>query len=295
MGNPVNFKDPTGLAPTNVDCNQINAVLSQMRNLCQTANGDVTDSNQRYYVLTAREQFFREIARLSITASGIFGEGYWWAGTLLRNFIDSATYVDVRLSSNSSFQSDQGILRATKLKLPKQAGDDAEKITPLLHVYLNYIKESQICDGIIPDKHISGAETYVNGSPRPNDTGWWGAFGHVYINADYTNSRIYKRGYGYYISTTATYSIDDIYEWGNKQGTPLPLGSISSPLSWRPENLRSIVGDVEIPHAWEESLRDYRWANEFKFKVVWTEQMNIIVPETFNSFYTQGLYDNLGK
>jgi hypothetical protein len=295
FSNPINFRDSSGLAPTNVNCSRINQVLTKMRELCEVANGDVEDSTQRYYVLTARKQFFREIQRLSMTASGIFGEGYWWAGALLGDFLDNEVYVDVPLSSNSSFQSDKGILRATNLNLPKQAGDDAEKITPLLHIYLMRIKESGVCSGVIPDIQIDGKDTYVNGFARPRDTGWWGAFGHVTINASYTSSRIHQSGYGYYISTIVNYTIDDDYIWGNKRGTPLPLGPISSPLSWRPDNLRSMVGDVEIPHAWEESLRNYHWANEFKFRVHWSEHLDIIVPETFDAFYTASLYDKLGS
>jgi RHS repeat-associated protein len=293
FSNPIQYKDPTGLAP-DVDCNQINPVLSNMRELCKTANGDVDDSTQRYYVLTAREQIFREIAKISITQGSVFGEGYRWAGVLLSHFLDGGGYYSVNLASNSSFQSDRGILRATKLKLP-QLSDDAQEITPLLHVFLNYIKENQVCNGLIPDMHLKGENYYVKGSPRALDTGWWGAFGHVNIDGDYVNSWISQEGYGFYISTKVTYTIYDHYEWGHKEGTPLPIGAFNTPPLWKLDGVRKFVGMVDIPHAWEVSLRKYGWAKEFDFNVTWSERMDIIVPPGFSSFYTQGLYDDLGN
>jgi RHS repeat-associated protein len=292
FSSPLNYSDPTGLAPTNVDCNQISPVLNKMRELCISANGDVNDSTRRYYVLTARKQFFHEIAGLSISASGALGEGYWWAGILLERFLANDSFVNVPLSSNSSFQSDRGILRATKIKLPKSS-DDADEITPLLHVFLKNVKKSGVCNGTIADLSLSGSEYYMNGSARPRDIGWWGAFGHVVINATYTNSRINSTGYGYYISTNVNYTINDNYAWGHKRGTPLPLGGFKFPPVWKLDGVRKFVGSVEIPHAWEVSLVDYGWANEFDFKVTWSERLDIIVPPTFNSFSTQNIYDEL--
>lgn len=125
------------------------------------------------------------------------------------------------------------------------------------------------------------------------DTGWWGAFGHVNIDGDYINNWISKEGYGFYISTTVTYTIEDNYVWGHKLGTPLPLGTFNIPPLWKLDGVRKFVGSVDIPHAWEVSLRDVGWAKEFGFNVTWSERMDIIVPPGFSSFTTQYLSDNL--
>jgi len=293
--NPVNLKDPSGLKPddTKVDCDQINSVLTYMRELCKTANGDVDDSTQRYYVLTAREQIFREIAKISINL-GYALEGYKWAGILLNHFLDGGgDDYHVNLASNSSFQSDRGILRATKLKLP-QLSDDAKEITPLLHVFLNYIKKNQLCNGLIPDMHLKGENYYVKGSARAMDTGWWGAFGHVNIDVDYTDSWISQQGYGFYVATTASYSIKDRYVWGHHASTPLPLGNFKIPPTWELDGIRKFIGTVDIPHHWEVSLRNYGWAKEYDFDVTWSERMGVIVSPGFSSYNTTpGVYDKL--
>jgi hypothetical protein len=86
------------------------------------------------------------------------------------------------------------------------------------------------------------------------------------------------------VSTTVTYSIADEYRWGGKAGTPLPLGPISWPWSWRPDKLTSIVGMVEIPHEWEVSLRDADYAEEYPFTITWSENLQVYVSETFLSY-----------
>jgi hypothetical protein len=288
--NPINNIDPSGLAATNVECDRINILLNRMRKLCKTANGDASDPNIADAVLDAREQFFREIAKLSNKASQGFGDGYWYAAIMLETFLDGGGSMSINLSSNSSFQSDPGILRATKIKRPTKS-DDAKEITPLLHVFLKNVRSLGICNGILPNQEIQGLPYYSDPNPdnraaRPYDTGWWGAFGHVIINARYSNSRIIPGSYGYWISTTVTYSIADEYIWGRKAGTPLPLGPVSWPWSWRPDRLTSIVGRVEIPHVWEESLRDANppRAREFPFTITWSENLQIYVAETFLTY-----------
>jgi hypothetical protein len=280
-GNPVNMVDPTGLKSTTVDCNKINPVLGNMRDLCKIANGDSEDANTEVAsaVLDAREEFFREIIKLSNMA-GYYKDGYWYAALMLEYYLDGVGYAAINLDSNSSFTRDRGILRATKIKLP-QSGDDALEITPLLHDFLGFVKENGICDGIIPYYEVKGKDMYVGGEPRPYAMGWWGAFGHVKIDVNYSNSYISRIGYGYRISTTASYKIKDNYRWGDKESTPLPLG-------W------FILPYVDIPHEWEESLERDKRSVYYDFDVTWTERMNVVVSDTFNSFAVDDLYDRLG-
>ena len=286
--NPINNIDPSGLAATHVQCDRINILLNRMRKLCKIGNGDTSDPNIKDDVLDAREKFFREIAKLSNKASQGFGDGYWYAAIMLETFLDGGGSMSINLSSNSSFQSDSGILRATKIK-KSTTSDDAKEITPLLHVFLRNVRLLGICNGILPNQEIQGAPYYSDPNPanraaRPYDVGWWGAFGHVIINARYSNNRIVPGSYGYWVSTTVTYSIADEYRWGGKAGTPLPLGLISWPWSWRPDKLTSIVGMVEIPHEWEVSLRDANYAQEYPFTITWSENLQIYVSETFLSY-----------
>ena len=78
--NPINWVDRTGHSPT-VDCNQIS--LPDLRSYCEAGNGDDNDLQ----VLKARFLFFSEIAELSKTI-GVFDDGYWWAGEMLKHFLE---------------------------------------------------------------------------------------------------------------------------------------------------------------------------------------------------------------
>jgi hypothetical protein len=117
--------------------------------------------------------------------------------------------------------------------------------------------------------------------------GWWGAFGHIEIDAEYQNIvvvPIYTNN-GYIVKTQVRYIVDDRYEWFGdlKKETPLPLGSPNLDADYFPP-----VDLVKIPHEWEESLVNNGLASEYDYNITWTEYMQIVVSEDFNNFLIVG-------
>jgi hypothetical protein len=115
--------------------------------------------------------------------------------------------------------------------------------------------------------------------PRPHDQGWWGAFGHVRIDATYSGINTQLGSTGYNISTQVDYYIDDNYRWTRGKSTPFGPPVASSTI-W-------------IPHEWELSLVEAGKAYMFDFEVRWTEQLNIYLPDDFNYFSILGEQANI--
>ena len=272
--NPINWVDRTGHSPT-VDCNQIS--LPDLRSYCEAGNGDDNDLQ----VLKARFLFFSEIAELSKTI-GVFDDGYWWAGEMLEHFLEKGgAYKEVKLPSSTTLDRDGGVIRATKIKAPKSAPDEPEQIEPLLYELLRTIKPELGCNFYQPinSRRIIGDNNYTPNTmtPRPYGKGWWGAFGHFPINATYSNivALRYPVG-GYYITMTASYDADDIYEWFPEEGklTPLPLNLYFDG--------KFHIGSVNIPHAWEKSLENHGSVNAYSFRISWSEKFTVMVSDDFS-------------
>ena len=271
FSNPVIFVDPAGLSPQ-VECEKI--FFDNMRRLCHLANGADDDPA----TLEAREWFYWNIVVLSY-AAGPIDEGYFWAGEMLRNFLINSSFVEVDLPGDTAFGQDPGILRATKYLLPQKVSDEPATITPLLSVFLNHITEEVKCDSyqVLPDFQAYGAGTYdPQGTfPRAYSKGWWGAFGHVTIDAIYSD--VSTKGIdtnNYMVGARVDYKIQDHYGWRRGWFTPLPLGNIQG----------FGVSSVDIPHEWAISLTEAGLASEYNFTVTWAEYLQITVTKDFRNF-----------
>lgn len=114
--------------------------------------------------------------------------------------------------------------------------------------------------------------------PRPYDSGYWGAFGHVTIDGTFWASvKFGNTGYGlgYLIDYRATYEIDDTYEWFANKATPIPiLGSVGA----------------QIPHAWAISLADDGRAAYYDFKITWTETGSVFLTQDRKLFLSDDGY-----
>jgi hypothetical protein len=177
-------------------------------------------------------------------------------------------------------------LRATKIKSADYAGDEAKEIRPLLYVFLQDYMEPRLSlaaclpYNIYQDHTVYSEETWHGPfEPRPHNRGWWGAFGHVRIDAAYSNINTRVEGDGYRVSVIANYFIDDNYKWTSGKETPFgpPLASST----------------IMIPHDWELSLVNAGKAYMFDFEVRWTEQMDIYLPNNFDYFNILGEKNNI--
>jgi hypothetical protein len=126
---------------------------------------------------------------------------------------------------------------------------------------------------------IKGKTTYSGFTdPRPKDRGWWGAFGHVVVNANYSDITIrnYSNGYSM-IKAQVDYTVDDTYTWyGGEKTTPLPLGDPY----WNDGKLDFYT--VDIPHDWEDSLVASGDGIEYDFNIYWSDTLIITVDPTFS-------------
>jgi len=283
--NPIKYTDSSGLQPTDVECDKI--MLVELKNLCKIANMDDKDPQKGEEVLQARETFFRWIVSMSYSWSVMpepwGGEGYYYAGKMLGYFLNSASYVRVDLGSNTRFDDDPGIMRATWKSMPATAADEPMTITPLLYIFLkDYIKPNIGCDTY---QVLSPVSLSVANNPRPQTVGWWGAFGHVpFIEATYSNITIMRTygDVGYVVKTQVKYHVLDKYEWfGGAKKTPLPLG-YPNPGGKPPFNY------VEIPHEWEDSLVAANRAFEYPFDIYWSDYFQIVLPNDFSQFLPYG-------
>lgn len=281
--NPLRFTDPTGLY-AQVECSKIN--LTALRRYCEIANG--SESNQE--TIDARWMFFNILANTSMQY-GVFSEGYFYAGKMLKNFVQGFSGVyNVPLRRNSTYGNDYGILRATKIELPAYRDkngnmiDEPDNIRPLLYVFLqDHIQPAlQSCTTyLLADEFtVTSRETWSGQhSPRPYDIGWWGAFGHVEINATYSNTFAINFPNFYYIRTHVKYNVSDRYAWFRGKSTPF-----GSPLA---------SGRIEIPHEWEISLVNHdnsygRKANMYNFTIEWSEPLEISLKDDFSEFSIWG-------
>jgi len=295
--NPVNRIDPAGLQSYKVECHKISESLEvtyNLRTLCNIANGNLHYPIDRIAVLDAREKFFRNISKMSkLLGAGGVNEGYWWAGQMLEYYVDGATSVNVNLPENTSFGKDAGIRRALIDKRPPRYSKDEEpaKITPLLHVFLKEYVQPQVgCENyqILFPKRILGAGNYFpqDISPRPYARGWWGAFGHVIVDATYSNIVVQRNAdnSGYIIDTKVNYKVEDDYGWypEDNKTTPLPLG-----IGW------SGMKFIDVPHAWEQSLADAGMAFEYPFTIAWSNHLQINVPNDFSMFWINSVFYSL--
>ena len=219
------------------------------------------------------------MALYSMGASGIGGEGYFWAGAMLKFFLDGrVNNIDISLPTDTSFGSDAGIIRATKIKTGNKFDDEPLEITPLLYVFLQkHMEQSLLCAprySAQGDYSVDSKDTWSGEhSPRPHNKGWWGAFGHVEPNATYSNTSTLKVPGGYRIQTDVTYNIEDNYGWF--EGKKTPFGPpVASPAIW-------------IPHEWELSLVD-DGAIMFDFTVTWHEKLNIFLSSDFSYVSVDG-------
>lgn len=177
---------------------------------------------------------------------------------------------------------DPGILRATKIKSDATIpADEPSNITPLLYLYIkNYIVPKLDCNSYHFDNKvlISHEESWGGTTPpRPIDRGWWGAFGHVEIDAKYSNTIAIKL-FGYLVSTNVEYTIEDKYEWFPNKKTPFgpPLASST----------------IWIPHEWELSLVPSK-ATMFNFSVTWKENLTLQLAKDFAEFSILGEQRNI--
>ena len=213
-------------------------------------------------------------------------------GDMLEHFLMNGGYRTVTLPYNTSFASDLGIRRAIYEKIPSdpdKVPDEPKEITPLLYEFLNDIQAYSGCDksSLISPIIEYGWETYSGEfDPRPHGMGWWGAFGHVVIDAEYTNIKMFPTygNNGYVVKTQVKYSVEDHYEWfGGLMKTPLPLGTPDWDAGYFPP-----VVFVYIPHEWEDSLVNAGKATEYDFSITWSEYMQIVVLKDFSNFMIVG-------
>lgn len=283
--NPINFVDPTGLY-AQVDCSQI--YLPGLRYYCEIGNGD--ESNRG--TIDARWKFFNIIANDAMLLGTVpFYEGYYYAGKMLKKFVNGFSGVyDVQLPRDTTFGKDYGILRATKIKLPPYKDsngnpiDEPQEIRPLLYVFLqDHVQLAlQSCTTYLlsDDFKVKSRETWSGkDSPRPYNTGWWGAFGHVKIDATYSNTLVLKVSDFYIVRTKVQYNIFDQYAWFYGKSTPF-----GPPLA---------ASQIDIPHEWEISLVNYDnsygpRANMYYFNVGWSEPLNITLTGDFSEFSILG-------
>jgi RHS repeat-associated protein len=292
FANPTRYTDHSGLVPTHVECDKI--MLLPLANLCKVANMDDQDPSMREDILDAREKFFWWIVRMSYAWSLVpegagGGEGYWYAGKMLENFLRKSSYVRVNLMNGTRFDDDPGIMRATWKQADSKYGDEPNPITPLLYKFLqDYIQQNVGCEAyqVLPSIRISGKETYSGiNDPRPQTVGWWGAFGHVIVDAEYTNISITKISGGneFIIRTKVNYHVADEYKWfGGQKETPLPLGFFHQKEEPPPFDF------IKIPHTWEDSLVAGNRGVEYPFDIYWSDYFKIYVPSNFSQFLPQG-------
>ena len=278
---PIIFKDPSGLSPK-VECSYIN--FPDLKSLCELSNGDDADPN----TIDARWNFFDHLASYSIMYSNISGlmgengEGYKYSGEMLKHFLENETYVRINLPENTDFANDPGIRRATKVKSEAlSATDEPVEIRPLLYVFIQEKLQPMLSMPLclanpnLSDYVVYSNETYKGEkSPRPASIGWWGAFGHVNIDATYTNTNLKYSNTGFDITTKIKYHIEDNYGWFPGKMTPF-----SSPVASK---------TIWIPHDWEYSLVTAGKATMFDFEINWDENLPIFLSKDFSFFKIPG-------
>lgn len=303
-GNPVNFMDPSGLQATN--CYAWPDYLN-MKQLCKVASEDVSNFSMRESILNAREQIYRTLA-FGGMVSPILGNrlqgspaGRSWAGQMLAHFLDGngmPVFISGgHMMANGAifggdpgmeyFVTDPGIRRGIdRFTPPKIQGDEPDIVIPLLHSFIGIYLSDALCTGVTSVAiEGGGSNRYIINTPRtiyqgnplgtelrPYDMGFWAAFGHVTIDAEYYAS-LETGSIGYRSEYTARYTIRDTYEWFEGKVTPLPLpGASKTP---------------EIPHEWALSLIDYGRAHTFDFEISWTEDGILDILPDFSGYREQ--------
>jgi hypothetical protein len=282
-----------------------------LKRLCQTASENVAQIQNRGAILDAREQIYRTLATGGMLTSGNpdgSAAGYSWAGMMLHHFLEgNGQAVEIRgghVTFNGAvvggapgmdyFIRDPGVRRGIDRFIPPGfPTDEPSIVVPLLHAFigdhLSLVATEASCTlgGAFVEArfrdvnryyHITNAperQTYrgqlLGSELRPYDVGFWAAFGHFSIYADYY-ATLHPTATGYQADYMARYFIEDRYEWFEGKTTPLPLPGAS--------------GSPKIPHEWALSLVEYRRAHVFDFTISWTEEGRLNILRDFSG-YTQ--------
>jgi RHS repeat-associated protein len=298
--NPINLTDASGLQPS-IDCNRwpiygVAWIEISLQDLCNQASGPDNDPE----VLDARELIYRLIVwggriKSILPESGSFGA----AATMLDHYLDgNGSPKSIQFGANSSFVNDPGITRATRVfREPAIPGDEPDIIIPLLHSFLNnYVKPQVLCStssiNVIGPNYLNGKDHYfktgliqhpsyggeeIGHEPRPYDTGYFFAFGHVIIDGEFTAQSVSLSSH-YIIEYVANYKIQDIYQWFPGKKGPLPFPGTD------PNN------PPEIPHEWAISLANASppRAHNFEYTISWTERKNLAVLPDLSGFIELG-------
>jgi RHS repeat-associated protein len=258
VGNPVMYTDPSGLSPS-ANCGNWPASL---RKLCQRADYTGPIENTPQDALDARFMIYTGITMAAETWPQ---PGYFTASRLLRHYLHGNGSSLKLNSPGPAFRFDDGILRATLAYRRPSIGalvrpGEAETLDPLLWIFIKDIQESQVENTSI-QRNYSG-ETDGNykpddNRPRPHGIGWYSAVGHIDIDGRF-NGRFYGSCGEGILSYTATFTIEDDYEWFPNKVTPFPYG-------------------ITIPHAWALSLEHVNRAHPFTFTLEWTHSDQIYI------------------
>jgi len=228
------------------------------------------------------------------------GVGYCWASAMLSWFLGaSGSDLDITFRSSDDFPQEPGIVRATRGIRDPQTGiittdtfcvcgiegcaDEPDCVTPLLWEFLQkYVRPVATAGKFsVPPRQIKGRHLYSDELPRPYDTGWWAAFGHVEINGTFSaKGRQSCHPEGYVIRYWANYHIEDHYHWREGWQTPLPLPGTDG---------------VQIPHEWAISLERANppRAQEYKFTISWAESERILVGFSFSWYRPAAWWEGL--
>jgi len=268
-GNPIRWVDRTGFSPQ-VNCEDMPTYLN-LRTLCELGNGDDNDPA----VLDAREQIFR-IMVLGGKVYGYKDEGYAWAAKTLEHFLDgNGSQLDITFPPFNKFSMDPGIRRAIDQEIgPRAPGDEPATIKPLMQVFIERMQEAVENSNMIMVSVFLRGEDYYSPKgtqPRPYNTGFWAAFGHVSLNGRFSALGYYScKANGYLIDYSANYNIEDYYDWFPGKKTPFDFPFVAK--------------TVWIPHEWELSLVNSNppHADKYNFTISWNERERISTSDFIN-------------
>jgi hypothetical protein len=232
-------------------------------------------------VLEARENFFRGLIRAG-QLRGSLDEGFRWGAIMLEHFLDgNGAPMSIQFTVFDDFVHDPGITRATKeYREPEVPDDEPSFIQPLLYDFVdNSIQPAAETGGTwfkVGPEALFGKDHYtpLGKEPRPYNTGFWAAFGHVTIDGLFSAEvRHNCTSAGYFVEYIADYRIGDRYAWFETKQTPFIFPFAS--------------GTVWIPHEWELSLVHATppRAQMYDFSITWTERQYLFITDDFSHFH----------